>query len=241
MSMRIPVLLLAGLLAPVAGAAEAAGLREFHASYAVTWRGLSAGRSELELSRLPDGRWSYVSRSLAQGIFRVALSTELSQRSTFTIRDDRIEPERFQIDDGTTSKRRDQDLRFDWKNGRVTGVADEMPVDLALEPGVLDGMTLQIAMMRMLLAGQVPDRFLMIDKTRIKDYVYTQEGAETLPTPLGPQQTVVFRSSRPGGVRGTWFWCAPELGYLPVKVERRNGTKVEWSLTLLSARIGAGE
>ena len=133
MNFRMTTLLPAGLLTLAAGTTFAAAsmdaprLREFQASYAVTWRGLSAGRSELELSRLPDGRWSYVSRSNAQGIFRVALSGELSQQSTFAIREDRIEPERFQSDDGTDSKRRDQDLNFDWKNGRVTGIADEKP------------------------------------------------------------------------------------------------------------------
>ncbi len=80
----------------------------------------------------------------------------------------------------------------------------------------------------------------MVDKTKIKEYIYTEEGAATLQTTLGPRRTVLYRSGRPGSPHGTWFWCDPELGYLPVNVERRSGNSVEWSMTLDSAKVGDG-
>jgi hypothetical protein len=49
---------------------------------------------------------------------------------------------------------------------------------------------------------------------------------------------VVYRSARPGSEDGTWFWCDPEQSFLPVKVERRAGKKVEWSMSLESAKVG---
>jgi hypothetical protein len=49
---------------------------------------------------------------------------------------------------------------------------------------------------------------------------------------LGRLDAEIFSSRRPGSDRATWFWCAPSLGYLPLKVERRNGTKVEWSMAI---------
>jgi len=36
----------------------------------------------------------------------------------------------------------------------------------------------------------------------------------------------------PGSRKGTWFWCAPELGYLPLKIERRDGKNVVFSMRL---------
>ena len=223
------------LLAPLLAAG--AELREFTARYALTWRGMSAGRSEMQLSKLDGDRWSYVSRSNAQGVFRLALSSELAQTSTFRIVDGRVQPLHFSSDDGTNGRSRDQDLKFDRESHRITGTAETKPVDLPLQPGVLDAMSLQIAVMRMLMDGSQPEHFQMVDKTKIKDYVYSREGEETVKTPQGPQETVIFRSSRPGNQRGTWFWCAPELGYLPVKIERRNGSKVEWSMTLQSVQL----
>lgn len=213
-------------------------MQPFSASFNVTWHGISAGRSRLELQRLPDGRWSYSSRSEAQGLFRLVLPAELTSRSEFSIKNGQIIPEHFTGDDGTDSRKRDQDLVFDWERGRVTGVAETKPVDLPLQPGLQDGMSIQVAMIHALLAGHPPSRFLMVDKTKIKEYLYTEEARETIKTPHGPRQTVVYRSSRPGSNDGTWFWCDPELGFLPVKVERRNGTKVEWSMALETAKVG---
>jgi hypothetical protein len=111
-------------------------------------------------------------------------------------------------------------------------------VNLPLQPGLLDGMSIQVAMINALLAGHPPTRFLMIDKTKIKDYLYTEEGTATIQTALGPYRTIIYRSGRPGSEDGTWFWCAPDLRFIPVKVERRNGKKVAWSMTLESAKLG---
>ena len=225
-------LLLFALAAAVAAPLHAAELRPFRASYGITWHGISAGTSDLELQRLADGKWAYDSRSSARGLMRLAMPAELSSRSVFRIDNGRIIPEVFTADDGSRSSSKDQQLEFDWNRGRVTGVAERKQVDLPLQPGLLDTMSVQVALMVDLLAGRVPDRFVLVDKDRIKDYVYTTEGRETLTTAVGEHQTVIFRSSRPGSKNGTLFWCAPELGYLPLKVERREGKDVKWSMSV---------
>ena len=227
----------AATLPLLAGAAEApsAELKPFTASYTITWHGLSAGTAQLQLQRLPDGRWSYQSLSTARGLFRIAMPAELRSRTLFSIREGRIVPELFTADDGATSSSKDQELRFDWNGGRVTGVAEKRRVDLPLQPGLLDTMSVQIALMHELLSGGTPKHFLLVDKDRIKEYNYTAVGEETLSTPIGEQRAVIFRSSRPGSTTGTYFWCAPALGFLPVKVERRDGSKVQWSMELETA------
>ncbi|MEO8307432.1 MAG: DUF3108 domain-containing protein [Pseudomonadota bacterium] len=228
------IALSAALVPPV----YAAELQPFSVSFNVMWHGMSAGRSKLELQKLPDGRWSYSSRSDAQGLFRLALPAELKSRSVFSIRNGQIFPEHFTGDDGTDSQRRDQDLVFDWERGRVTGTAEKQPVDLPTQSGLQDGMSIQVSLMHALLAGQAPTRVLMVDKTKIKEYVYSEEGTASIKTPLGVSQTIIYRSGRPDSPHGTWFWCDPQLGFLPVKVERRSGTSVEWSMTLESAKVG---
>ncbi|MBK7116747.1 MAG: DUF3108 domain-containing protein [Proteobacteria bacterium] len=225
-------------LAPLlAGALEAPSseLKPFTASFGITWHGMSAGTAQLQLQRLEDGRWSYQSVSTARGLFRLAMPAELRSRSVFAIREGRILPDRFTADDGASSTSKDQDLRFDWTTQRVTGVAEKRRVDLPLKPGVLDTMSVQIALMHELLAGNTPRYFVIVDKGRIKDYNYTAVGEEKLVTPIGEYRTLVFRSTRPGSDTGTYFWCAPELGYLPLKVERREGSKVQWSMALQTA------
>jgi hypothetical protein len=104
-----------------------------------------------------------------------------------------------------------------------------------LQPGLLDTMSVQIALMHELLSGRTPQYFVLVDKDKIKDYNFTAQGEEILQTVLGQHRTVIFRSSRPGSTDGTWYWCAPDLGFLPLKVERREGKSVQLALTLLSA------
>ena len=43
----------------------------------------------------------------------------------------------------------------------------------------------------------------MVDKTKIKDYVYTERRHATVMTPLaGSHRTVIYRSRRPGSKHG---------------------------------------
>jgi hypothetical protein len=223
-------------LAGLGQTVQAAELRPFTASYNITWGGISAGSATLTLQQNADGRWTYQSHTAARGFFRLAIP-ELRSRSVFVLQDGKVVPEQFVADDGAGSSSREQELHFDWTAGRVTGKAEKSKVDLPLEPGMLDSMSVQVALMNELLAGRTPARFVLVDKGRIKDYNYTAQGEDKLATPLGEQQTVIFRSARPGSRNGTWFWCAPALGYLPVKVERREGKDVQWSMRLVSATV----
>ncbi len=217
--------------------AAAAELRPFNASYTLTWSGKRAGSAQLELKRLSDGRWSYEQHSAARGLFSLIMPGERSSRSIFYIQNDRVVPMQFSADDGASSNAKDIKLDFDWVRGRVTGVAERKRVDLPTQPGLLDEMSVQVAVMHELLSGRTPTRFVLVDKDKIKDYNYATEGGETLRTEVGEHRTVIFRSCRPGSKKSTWFWCAPDLGYLPLKVERRDGEDVQWSMAVNTLTI----
>jgi hypothetical protein len=225
------LLLAAGMLPPCATATE---LKPFAASYEITWHGLSAGEAAIKLEELPDGRWSYHSQTSPRGLGRLFNPAELSmsQRSVFRFQYERLIPESFTADDGTANDSKDQDLTFDWTAGRVRGVAERKAVDLPIEPGLLDELSVHVALMQSLQAGRTPDKFVMLDGDHVKEYLYSAEGEERLQTDVGTFDTVIFRSSRPDSRKGTWFWCAPELGYLPVKIERREGRNVQLSMRL---------
>lgn len=211
-------------------------LQPFEVTFALTWKGMSAGVATLVLRRASDDTWSYESRSHARGIFRLVLSGEVLQMSTLRITSEGVQPLHFVGDDGTSKTSDDVDLRFDWTQLRVTGTAENRPVDLALEPGVQDGMSVQIALMQELARGNTPSHFKLLDKDQIKDYEYAQQRVETIDTRIGRLRTVVYSSRRPDSRYSTWYWVAPELGYLPVKVERHKVDAVQWSMAVQSAK-----
>ncbi len=208
-------------------------LEPFTVEFAVTWRGINAGTSSLQLERLGPGRWRYSSRNHARGLARLVFPGEITQISEFTL-NGAVCPRRFEGDDGSADTSRDVRLEFDWAAGRVRGIAERQPVDLALQPGVQDPMSVQIALLVELAAGREPGGFWLVDKNRIKGYEYRSEGTARLSTAAGDFETVIWSSRRPGSDRVTRVWYAPALGYLPVRAERTRGGRADIEMTLRS-------
>jgi hypothetical protein len=210
----------------------------FKVTFDVEWRGMGAGTSTLQLVRKSATEYTYTSSNVARGIFRFAIPDTVTQTSDFTIVDGKVRPSIYVGDDGSADSDRDVSLKFDWTTNRVTGIAENEPVDEALTPGVQDSLSVQIALMCALNAGQSPKSFLLIDKNKVKEYQYTHEGNASLDTPEGKLETVIYTSQREGANRLTRFWIAPSLGYLPVRAEQVRKGKRELQLRLKAVERG---
>jgi len=210
--------------------ARADELKPFEASYAWVWHGLTVASTSVKLEH-SGGTWSYSSKSEPRGIGR-AFSERPRQVSVVQITPQGVHPLSYQAGDGTSSSKRTIDLKYDWSAGRVTGVYEQTAVDLPLTPEVQDDASIQLALMVALLAGRVPDHFSLIDKNSVREYRYAREGEATLDTPLGQVHTIVYRAQKAYSPRITRFWCAPERGYVPMKVEQTKGDDVQWTMRI---------
>jgi hypothetical protein len=222
----------------VVNAVASENLQPFTATYGVEWRGMGAGTSTLELTQTDGEIWTYRSRNMARGIFRLAFPQAITQLSVFRIRGDEVVPVSYRADDGSKSTARDVSLEFDWSQDRVTGIAENEPVSVPLQPGTQDAMSVQIALIRALQANRTPERFTLIDKDELKEYVYTAEGTARLETALGALDTIVYRSQREGSNRVTRLWLAPSLGYVPVRAQQVRKDRVEFTMTLRELKKG---
>lgn len=204
----------------------------FVATYNVEWKGMSAGVSTLELKKAESGIYTYHSRNLARGIFKIAFPDAITQTSTFELKNGTVVPLTYVSEDGSSKTDKDVSLQFDWAAKRARGTAEDKPVDAPLQPGTQDALSVQIELMKELTAGRSPTHFWLIDKDEAKEYEYTRERTETVNTALGKLETVVYSGKRPGSNRFTRFWLAPSLGYLPVRAERRKGDRLDFSLAI---------
>jgi Protein of unknown function (DUF3108) len=231
---RLPTLLGCSLALCVAlpGLAEESGPGPFTAVYALEWHGLTAGSSTLTLVEMRPGTYAYRSVNRARGLFRLAFPDPISERSAFTIADGHVRPLSYGEDNGPGKTQQNVTLEFDWQAMRVRGMQDGKPVDQPLQIGTQDPLSVQIELMRDLAAGGSPASFLLFDKDEAKQYRYTRERTETLTTPLGRLDTIVYRSDREGSDRVMRLWLAPSLGYFPVQAERRRKGKVEFELRI---------
>jgi len=209
-------------------------LRPFEASYSWTWHGMTVAVSSLKLEQRDD-TWVYRSKSEPRGLGKM-FSERPTQESVIRVTDAGTQPLSYKADDGTSATNRDANVTFDWDHQRVTGVYEDAKVDMALQPGVQDDLSVQIALMVELLRGRTPDKFLMIDKNTVREYRYAREGEETLSTAIGQIQTIIYRSQKQNSPRVTRFWCAPSLGFVPLRVEQKRDNDVQWTMQVQSLK-----
>src|SRR5579884_311098 len=113
-------LILGLLLAIPSAAALADELKPFEVSYKWIWHGMGVAVSTLQLQHQDDGKWIYRSKSEPRGIGRM-FSERPIQESVLEVTDEGVRPLSYKADDGTSSTKRDADVRFDWEHKRVTG------------------------------------------------------------------------------------------------------------------------
>jgi hypothetical protein len=209
--------------------ASADELKPFEASYNWIWHGMTVAVSTLQLERQDENKWIYRSKSEPRGIGRV-FSERPKQESVLQVTDDGVHPLSYKADDGTSSTKRDANVQFDWEHGRVSGVYEDAKVDMPMPPGIQDDLSVQIALMVELLRGHTPEKFALLSGNSVREYRYSREGEETLTTPVGTIQTIIYRSEKQNSPRVTRFWCAPSLGYIPLRVEQKRKDDVEWTM-----------
>ena len=213
--------------------AQSEELEPFDASYSWSWHGATVALSTLKLEHAEGDSWIYSSTTRPSGIgYLYPMRPVL--RSSLRITDQGVRPLNFTADGGGVDH--NADVSFDWDAGRASGVYQGTVVDLPLTPGIQDDLSVQIAMMLELLHDRTPDQLSMLSKNSAREYRYRREGTESLATPLGQVDTVIYSSQHPGSPRVTRFWCAPAMGYLPMRVEQRRLDKVEWSMEIRSLK-----
>jgi Protein of unknown function (DUF3108) len=217
---------------PMAGAADDV-LAPFVAEYDVRYGRMSVGTSRTELMRTGAG-WAMESASTASGFARMIASGTLKQRSEFELQPEGPRPARYFFDDGTRRTSRDVALAFDWTAARVSGTAEDQPVDVAAVEGLQDAASMQALVLARLRAGSEPGTIAMIEKDRVKYYRYTFLRRETLKTAIGEVETVVYRSLRDGSSRETISWHAPKLGFVTVQAEQLSDGKRGFQTTIRS-------
>jgi hypothetical protein len=238
----VAIVMLAALIAQGAALARAdeAQLAPYVAAYDVKYGSISVGSSRMELSRTAvPGQWQMESRSSASGLARLIAGGTLIQRSVFQLDADGMRPLSYRFDDGMKRSNKDVTLDFDWAAGRVKGVSEGKPVDIASESGLQDAASMQAFVMLRLYDGREPGIVSMIEKDKIKYYRYTFLRRERLKTALGVLDTIVYRSSRDGKTGETLLWYAPALGNVSVQAVQSEDGKRKFQTYIRAYRPGS--
>jgi hypothetical protein len=216
-------------------AASADELKPFDALYDWIWHNMTVAVSRLHLEQQGD-TWVYRAKSEPRGIGRLFSERPL-QESVLKVTDDGVHPISYKADDGTSATKRDANVQFDWEHNRVTGVYEDEKVDMTPIPaGIQDDLSIQIALIVELLKGHTPDKASLLNGNSVREYQYSRDGEETLTTSVGTIKTIIYKSVKQFSPRITRFWCAPSLGYIPLRVQQKKGDDVEWTMQVQSVK-----
>lgn len=209
------------LLAIVSGAASAQSKlpQTFEAGYSLYSRGAKIAEMRRILRPLNNGLYQYRSETRTTGLIALFRNDHIVEESTWLLHGESLRPLRYLYEHSRGKKDRNVAVDFDWASRRITNTINGDSWLMPAEPDVLDKLLYQFAIMYDLSSGRIPRYYTIADGGKIKSYEFESLGEETVKTPLGNFQTLKFSRHREDSDRKTTFWCAPDLDFLPVKVE----------------------
>ncbi|WP_129777185.1 DUF3108 domain-containing protein [Peristeroidobacter soli] len=234
---QLTTFVIATLLLATAARSEAIAPKPFTAVYEVSYRGMRAGVLTLKLSRDDaTGRYTYETTADPSMLARFFISRAAMEKTVMEIGPDGVRPLEWQFEDGKSSTDKDGHLKFDWDRNVATGVIEGEKIDLTLESGTQDRLSIQIDVVTSLLRGEPIGVIPLIDDNRIKRYDYAKKDTTQIDTKLGKLDAVIYESTRQGSDRRSRFWMVPKMEYLAVRAEQIRKGKVETVMVLQSVQ-----
>lgn len=224
--------------------AQPADFTPFEVEYDVGNNMISAGSATLQLAKQGD-EWVYSLKTTPTGVFKLTGKGKIQEISVFSVSDSteklQLKPQKYTYRQDAEA-RRSVDAWFDENQLTYKRRGEEFTE--AFSDPVLDRLSVTLTVMDELKKNNFDKATLQVfDNGKVKTMLFANEGPETVETRMGPLKTVRVRSNAVGGAtRHTTTWFAPELDYVPVKIEQYKRDKMVARLTLtrLKNRITEG-
>lgn len=211
------------LLAGLEAQAAAPALRPFDATYEARYKGIRGGTMQFSLrTGASTDEYTYTVTAQPNFLGRWVVSADARQSSVMHIENGHVLPQRYVAEDGRSSAREDSNLRFDWRNRRLTGTAQETAIDEPIDVGWHDYLSAQIEILVALSNGEELGTLHVLDGKQVRAFKYSQEGTERRTFDGKELDVLVLRSEGidDPSLRINRYWHAPGLAFLPIAVER---------------------
>ena len=195
--------------------------------YETSFKGIPAGSLVLTLTTGSSANaWHYETRALPNVLASLVINSSAREQGWFSVTTDGVIPQHYLLESGEKNSRHNTELSYDWTANHITGQVEGVALTISAPTQLQDVSSIRIAPTQDLLEGREPHEYTLLDGREIKTFVYTRFGSEHLNTALGDVDTVIFNSLRKGADpngRSWRYWYAPSLGWLPVRIEQREG------------------
>jgi len=185
--------------------------------------GSKIGEVHSELSVDERGIWFFETRTAATATLARMLRLSAEESAHFLWEKGRILPLTYRQISRAPLNRRYWQHQLDWSENLSHAETHEGNLDIPLEPGLLDPLTLRLQTSALLDLGAIEDdvlHFRVLERDRIEDQRMEWLGSENLETDLGCFKTQRwYRFRREGSSRNYRMWVAEELHWMPIRID----------------------
>jgi hypothetical protein len=195
-----------------------AGLLEsgFVATYEVSHNDFYLGDSVRRLTRKDAQTWVYHSKTQPKGIASAFVSDIIDETSAIKINAGELYPLIYKYHQHGGKEESKFSLQFNWKNHLLTNSDNNKTYPL--KANAQDLLSFQLQLMRDLTSGKTSMAYMIADKHHFETYQLKAKNKDQVETPMKEFTAIKLVSNKIRDTMQFIIWCAPELGYLPVKV-----------------------
>lgn len=220
-----PLQLLAAATVLSLAAGPALALDAFAATYQASAMGMQ-GNGQMTLTPQGGGKWKYDMAVRNQLV-------NLTQSTTFEDRDGAYRPLSSSDSSTVLIKSKSVQTNYDWSSRQATwsgDVKDNRRGPVALQPGDMDALLVNLAIVRDVHAGK-PLNYRMLENGKAAPMSYQASGKETI-TVAGKQVSAI-KVSQTEGKKQMIVWVVPDMP-VPARILQRENGQDSYDLVLTS-------
>ena len=205
---------------------------EFEARYEVYKNSIYVGEMQVRLRKTSE-KLIYESVTDVTRVAALLLGKQVTHYSVLrrTGKNYRVSEFKHEVHGG--NKNRNEHYVFDWNNNQANVQYRDRSAILNISPYTFDSFSVQLLLMRKPEDENVENRFPVISRGRLKEYVYRLTISERLETKLGNLMANKHVRQKNDDKNTTHFgWYAEPLHYIPVKLGKIENGKVVLSIEI---------
>jgi hypothetical protein len=200
-------------------------LKPFSATFNVKRNLMPLGDLKLELSLLEQGGYRYSAHTLPGLLAGWFSGDEIIEESQGRLHEAGVQPFSYSYSE-TGNEKEDAVLEFDWSAQEVHTTSGGVTWSQSITDGAQDRLSQQLLVRLHLAEGKRDITYRVADGGKIKRYRFFVEGEDTLETPYGELDCLRVRRSKESRKPDYTIWFAPQLDYLPVRIERKRSGRL---------------
>ena len=181
-----------------------------------------------------EGIYTYSLKTEPMGFWKLIANGSINESSSFEIVDEKIRPINYKLIDTIRRNQRESQVEFDWSRKVINGFYKDRAIDIKLEEDILTRILLQIEIMHQKKRNSLKESYVIIDRDEIKEIdISSSNNGKNISVPFGSYDVIEVSHSSKKSNRINTLWLAPDLDFIPVKLEQTEDKKVNFEANLV--------